>query len=99
MLGVDQSPCIKFCLKYKIKYSSEVKIQTVVFGESTKKMYISSKSSSKKAKQLISEIAKFDQKNRRMNIGQEVFIDVNDDPDFLKMVISGEKHGEMVMML
>jgi len=33
----------------------------------------------------------FDQKNRRMSIAQELLDDVNDDPDLLKRVITGDE--------
>ncbi|XP_029160318.1 protein GVQW3-like [Nylanderia fulva] len=33
----------------------------------------------------------FDQKQRRMNIGQDMLNDVNDDPDLLKRVITGDE--------
>ena len=39
----------------------------------------------------ISKLLNFDQKNRRMTITQEMLNEVNEDPDFLKRVITGDK--------
>ena len=39
----------------------------------------------------VPKLLNFDQKTRRMNIAQEMLNDVNDDPDFLKRVITGNE--------
>ena len=39
----------------------------------------------------VPKLLNFDQKNRRMTIAQEMFNEVNEDPDFLKRVITGDE--------
>jgi len=39
----------------------------------------------------VSKLLNFDQKQRRMNIAQDMLNDVNDDPDLLKRVITGDE--------
>ena len=39
----------------------------------------------------VPKLLNFDQKNRRMSIAQELLNDVNDDPDLLKRVITGDE--------
>jgi len=39
----------------------------------------------------VPKLLNFDQKNRRMSIAQELLDDVNDDPDLLKRVITGDE--------
>ena len=43
------------------------------------------------AANFVPKLLNFDQKTRRMNIAQEMLNDVNDDPDLLKRVISGDE--------
>ena len=43
------------------------------------------------AAKFVPKLLNFDQKNRRMNIAQELLNDVNDDPDLLKRVITGDE--------
>ena len=40
---------------------------------------------------IVPKLLNFDQKNRRMSIAQELLNDVNDDPDLLKRVITGDE--------
>jgi len=39
----------------------------------------------------VPKLLNFGQKNRRMSIAQELLDDVNDDPDLLKRVITGDE--------
>ena len=39
----------------------------------------------------VPKLQNFDQKTRRMTIAQEMLNDVNDDPDLLKRVITGDE--------
>ncbi|XP_037909777.1 protein GVQW3-like [Hermetia illucens] len=43
------------------------------------------------AAKFVSKLLNFDQKNRHMGFAQELLNDVNDGPDMLKRVISGDK--------
>ena len=43
------------------------------------------------AEKFAPNLLNFDQKTRRMTIAQEILNDVNDDPDLLKKVISGDE--------
>ena len=43
------------------------------------------------AAKFVPKLLNFDQKSRRMTIAQEMFNDVNDDPDLLKKVITGDE--------
>ena len=42
------------------------------------------------ATKFVPKLLNFDQKTRRMTIAQEMLNDVNDDPDLLKKVITGD---------
>jgi len=44
----------------------------------------------KRAAKFVPKLLNFDQKNCRMSIAQELLNDVNDNPDLLKRVITGE---------
>lgn len=43
------------------------------------------------AAKFVPKLLNFDQKNRRMSLAQEMLNEVNDDPDFLKRVITGDE--------
>ena len=43
------------------------------------------------AAKFVPKLLNFDQKTRRMTIAQEILNDVNDDPDLLKRVITGDE--------
>lgn len=43
------------------------------------------------AAKFVPKLLNFDQKNRRMSISQELLNDVNDDPDLLKRVVTGDE--------
>ena len=43
------------------------------------------------AAKFVSKLLNFDQKTRRMTIAQEMLNDVNNDPDLLKKVITGDE--------
>ena len=45
------------------------------------------------AAKFVPKLLNFDQKTRRMTIAQKMLNDVNDDPDLLKKVVTGDEYG------